>query len=295
VAVVIVHAPRARRTLHPSACLSLSLSPTCAQACQLRSVWCSQAVHWKYSNLRAGNESEPCRYAVPDWFVSQLSPDDVSLCPWRKSIALSTRCLHRQFAWKVPLQGWPYCPEIYRSYGKHDSADDSAALWQLTEGLAIKNVTLRGHFLFNNINLPQVQLHAPPFTIHSLSRWYQASLATPTVTPFADTCRATRRSTCVTQVINEMAAQTAMLNQDRCTKNYYVFKQPSTGEWHMFPWDNEDAFGKCPRISVRARVTRSVHCLPFSFGLTLKSHTGTACSVRQARRCATVQPSSVRR
>ena len=69
---------------------------------------------------------------------------------------LSTRCLHRQFAWKVPLQGWPYCPEIYRSYGKHDSADDSAALWQLTEGLAIKNVTLRGHFLFNNINLPQV-------------------------------------------------------------------------------------------------------------------------------------------
>lgn len=30
------------------------------------------------------------------------------------------------------------------------------------------------------------------------------------------------------QIINEMAVQTAMLNQDRCTKNYYVMQDPTT-------------------------------------------------------------------
>jgi hypothetical protein len=164
----------------------------------------------------------------------------------------------------VPLQGWPYCPEIYRSYGKHDSAEDSAALWQLTEGLAIKNLTLRGHFLFNNINLPQARttIHDSQSEPSVLSLARHADGHFVLLTPAKQHAEhADRRGP---QVINEMAAQTAMLNQDRCTKNYYVFRQPSTGEWNMFPWDNEDAFGKCLRTAVRARVTRAVHCLPLS-------------------------------
>ena len=33
------------------------------------------------------------------------------------------------------------------------------------------------------------------------------------------------------QVINEMAAQTLVLNMDRCTKNFYVYQEPETKRW----------------------------------------------------------------
>lgn len=44
------------------------------------------------------------------------------------------------------------------------------------------------------------------------------------------------------QVINEMAVQTMILNQDRLTKNFYVFQDPRTLEWSRFAWDLEDTF-----------------------------------------------------
>lgn len=47
----------------------------------------------------------------------------------------------------------------------------------------------------------------------------------------------------VDAVVKEMAAQTTMLHQDRCAKNYYVFKSRSSGKWLRIPWDMEDAFG----------------------------------------------------
>ncbi|KAL4445750.1 hypothetical protein ABPG77_008949 [Micractinium sp. CCAP 211/92] len=45
------------------------------------------------------------------------------------------------------------------------------------------------------------------------------------------------------QVINHMAAQTLVLNQDRCTKNFYIYRDPASGQWSMFPWDVESGFG----------------------------------------------------
>lgn len=45
------------------------------------------------------------------------------------------------------------------------------------------------------------------------------------------------------QVINEMAAQTAVLNQDRCTKNYFLLHDSRTKEWMRLPWDLDGAFG----------------------------------------------------
>lgn len=45
------------------------------------------------------------------------------------------------------------------------------------------------------------------------------------------------------QVINEMAGQTILMNHDRLTKNYYVYRDVNgTGEWSRFPWDVEQAF-----------------------------------------------------
>jgi hypothetical protein len=32
-----------------------------------------KAVHWKYSNLRAGDASMPCTYATPDWFAPHFT------------------------------------------------------------------------------------------------------------------------------------------------------------------------------------------------------------------------------
>jgi hypothetical protein len=43
----------------------------------------------------------------------------------------------------------------------------------------------------------------------------------------------------------------ASLYQDRCTKNYYMYLNPATGEWLMFPWDNEDAFAFDRRVGVQ--------------------------------------------
>ncbi|MCA9216745.1 MAG: CotH kinase family protein, partial [Planctomycetales bacterium] len=45
------------------------------------------------------------------------------------------------------------------------------------------------------------------------------------------------------QVINEMAGQAILMNHDRLTKNYYMYKDVSgTGEWSRFPWDVEQSF-----------------------------------------------------
>ena len=41
------------------------------------------------------------------------------------------------------------------------------------------------------------------------------------------------------ELINELAVQAAILNQDRCTKNFYVYYDPSLEEWSRFAWDLE--------------------------------------------------------
>lgn len=46
------------------------------------------------------------------------------------------------------------------------------------------------------------------------------------------------------QAINEMAAQTLLNNMDRCTKNFFVYRHPDTGEWWRLPWDLDGAFGQ---------------------------------------------------
>jgi len=45
------------------------------------------------------------------------------------------------------------------------------------------------------------------------------------------------------QVVNEMAAQTLVLNQDRCTKNFIMYNDPETDTWSRLPWDFESTFG----------------------------------------------------
>lgn len=45
------------------------------------------------------------------------------------------------------------------------------------------------------------------------------------------------------KVINYLAAQTLILNQDRCTKNFMVYLDKSTDQWNMLAWDVESGFG----------------------------------------------------
>ena len=46
------------------------------------------------------------------------------------------------------------------------------------------------------------------------------------------------------QVIENMAVQSLLLNQDRCTKNYNMYYDKSgTKEWQMLPWDLEESLG----------------------------------------------------
>jgi hypothetical protein len=46
------------------------------------------------------------------------------------------------------------------------------------------------------------------------------------------------------QFIENMAVQTLLLNQDRCTKNYNMYyDKTGTQEWQMLPWDLEESLG----------------------------------------------------
>ena len=45
------------------------------------------------------------------------------------------------------------------------------------------------------------------------------------------------------KTINYMASQALLLNQDRCTKNYLIYLDPSSQQWAMLPWDIEGSFG----------------------------------------------------
>lgn len=74
----------------------------------------------------------------------------------------------------------------------------------------------------------------------------------------------------VDRVTREMAAQTAMLHQDRCTKNYYVHRDVASGKWSRIPWDMEDSFavdyrgrtGRCDDDGAEAcRLDSGTYCI----------------------------------
>ena len=46
----------------------------------------------------------------------------------------------------------------------------------------------------------------------------------------------------VAQWINVIAAMNVPFNHDQLTKNYYVYFEPESGEWHRFPWDADQSF-----------------------------------------------------
>ena len=68
----------------------------------------------------------------------------------------------------------------------------------------------------------------------------------------------------VPSVINEMAAQTLILNNDRCAKIFYVFRNARTKQWSRLPWDLEDALpadnryglALCPKRDCSPKSTR---------------------------------------
>jgi len=60
-------------------------------------------------------------------------------------------------------------------------------------------------------------------------------------------------------VVTEMAAQTAMLNQDRCTKNHFYHKARS-GRWTVIPYDLKDAFASDNRGSGRDCAALGAPC-----------------------------------
>ncbi|GMH43574.1 hypothetical protein BSKO_11496 [Bryopsis sp. KO-2023] len=45
------------------------------------------------------------------------------------------------------------------------------------------------------------------------------------------------------EIINYMAVSSLLLNQDRCTKNFYTYMDPVTQRWSVFPWDLEASMG----------------------------------------------------
>ncbi len=46
----------------------------------------------------------------------------------------------------------------------------------------------------------------------------------------------------VAQWINCLATMNVPFNHDQLTKNYYVYREPESGEWHRFPWDADQSF-----------------------------------------------------
>jgi hypothetical protein len=46
----------------------------------------------------------------------------------------------------------------------------------------------------------------------------------------------------VAEVVNVLAAMNTPFNHDQLTKNYYIYFDPPTGEWHRLPWDLDQSF-----------------------------------------------------
>lgn len=44
-------------------------------------------------------------------------------------------------------------------------------------------------------------------------------------------------------MINYMAVSNMLLNQDRCTKNFYAYRDSKSERWSVFPWDTEASMG----------------------------------------------------
>ena len=120
-----------------------------------------------------------------------------------------------------------------------NNASEGQALVDFSRGLAgaAPNGVPRSSYLFDAVNLPQVVVVASSAACAGcqrarlrLLRWKNACMPSPPAQPGAPPA---------VQVINQMAAQTLILNQDRCTKNYYIYFDHAEGQWSMFPWDPE--------------------------------------------------------
>lgn len=55
-----------------------------------------------------------------------------------------------------------------------------------------------------------------------------------------------------------MAVSNMLLNQDRCTKNYYLYLNPKDFRWRIFPWDLDRTFGIS---NLYARNPQPEYCL----------------------------------
>jgi spore coat protein CotH len=62
------------------------------------------------------------------------------------------------------------------------------------------------------------------------------------------------------QVVTEMAAQTLMLNVDRCTKNHVYARLRATDTWRVVPLDLEDAFATDSRDGYRNCAAEGYPC-----------------------------------
>ena len=62
------------------------------------------------------------------------------------------------------------------------------------------------------------------------------------------------------QVVTELAAQTLMLNVDRCTKNHVYARLRATDTWRVVPLDLEDAFATDSRDGYRNCAAEGYPC-----------------------------------
>ena len=152
---------------------------------------------------------------------------------WKYSNLRAPNLSYSSCQWATP--DWPrrwvdrdgYCPEIWRkSYPDNSKTVDD--LWDFT--MDIKRA--KGFATSGN---PSQQIYAEKILFRILD---------------------------VPAVINEMAAQTILLNNDRCAKNYYVFFDSKTKRWSRLPWDLEDALPADSRYGVELCPSRD--CSPKS-------------------------------
>ena len=145
----------------------------------------------------------------------------------------------------------PGCPPRLPQYTtKGDNASEAQALVDFARGLAGGAPVPRSKFLFDALDLPQAReqgrLAAGTATAGlAVSASCAAPSAQPTVPPPTHVFPPPpppppfQKKKNSQQVVNHMAAQTLLLNQDRCTKNFYIYRDLASQQWSMFPWDVE--------------------------------------------------------
>jgi len=162
----------------------------------------------------------------------------------------------------VPVASWRYVRLMQNGafYGLYVLVEEIDQSFLKRKGLDADGALFKAdHWKYSNLRAPEMHSECP-FTAPDYDYWPRGQGKCPLIFPELGEARGvTPHITALEEfatrinagdlsgldqnaVVTEMAVQTAMLHQDRCTKNRYYHHDIKTGRWTIIPYDLKDTF-----------------------------------------------------